>query len=95
MYLFGKSWQGLTRSADVVMAKEVETKYGYGDKPWIAFEHVTMTPICKRLVEPSLLDENEKKWLNDYHQEIWKKTSPYFENDELTKAWLKKETSPL
>ena len=51
-----------------------------------------MTPMCRKLIEPSLLTENEKKWLNDYHAEVYDKTHKYFENDELTMKWLKRET---
>ncbi|KAI5282326.1 hypothetical protein KEM54_002838, partial [Ascosphaera aggregata] len=81
--------------ADIIMCKQVDTKYAFGDKPYLGFEHVTMSPICKRLIEPSLLSKDEKEWLNSYHKEIFDKTSPYFENEEFTLNWLKRETSPL
>lgn len=77
------------------MAKEVETNHKFGDKPWLGFEHVTMTPLCQKLIDPSLLTPVEIKWVNDYHTEVWHKTSGYFENDELTKSWLKRETAAI
>ncbi|KAI5307765.1 hypothetical protein KEM55_007487 [Ascosphaera atra] len=83
------------RIENIFMVRPVETKYSFGDKPWLGFEHVTMTPICKKLIDPSLLTADELKWLNDYHAEIYEKTSPFFEKDEFTLNWLKKETSPL
>jgi len=77
------------------MAREVETEHKFGDKPWLSFEHVTMTPIGRNLIESSLLSTEETKWVNDYHQEIWTKTHGYFEKDELSLNWLKRETQPL
>ncbi|KAI1338074.1 putative Xaa-pro aminopeptidase P [Xylariaceae sp. FL0016] len=83
------------RIENIVMVKEVETKNRFGDKPYLGFEHVTMVPYCRKLIDPSLLTETEKKWLNDYHQDILKKTKDYFENDQLTMNWLKRETQPF
>lgn len=85
----------LTPIIDIIMAKEVKTTHKFGEKPWLGFEHVTMTPLCQKLINPSLLSDAEKKWVNDYHTEIWEKTSKYFENDELTRNWLKRETQPI
>jgi Xaa-Pro aminopeptidase len=74
------------------MVKEVHTAHKFGDKPYLGFEHVTMVPMCRKLVDPSLLTSEETQWLNDYHQEVFKKTKSFFEKDELTMAWLKRET---
>ncbi|KAL1958992.1 hypothetical protein VTO42DRAFT_3233 [Malbranchea cinnamomea] len=83
------------RIENVVIVKEVETPYKFGSRPYLGFEHVTMTPLCRKLIEPSLLTAQEKQWVNDYHAEVWEKTSGYFENDELTRNWLKRETAPI
>ncbi|KAK2749845.1 hypothetical protein FQN57_005259 [Myotisia sp. PD_48] len=83
------------RIENVILAKEVTTPHKFGEKPWLGFEYVTMTPLCRKLIDLTLLTEGEKKWVNDYHAKVWEKTSGYFENDELTRAWLKRETQPL
>ncbi|KAL6704581.1 hypothetical protein ACN47E_008091 [Coniothyrium glycines] len=82
------------RIENMIMVKEVETKHKFGDKPYLGFEHVTMTPHCRNLVDTSLLTEDEQKFINEYHQEVFAKTSKYFDNDSLTLAWLKRETAP-
>ncbi|KAJ4311562.1 hypothetical protein N0V94_007890 [Neodidymelliopsis sp. IMI 364377] len=82
------------RIENMIMVKEVETKHQFGDKPYLGFEHVTMTPHCRNLVEMNLLTEDEKKFINEYHQEVFEKTSEYFKNDALTLNWLKRETAP-
>ena len=77
------------------MAREVHPPHQFGDKTWLGFEHVTMTPIGRNLIEPSLLSDAEIKWVNEYHAEIWEKTHGFFEKDELTRSWLKRETQPI
>ncbi|CAG8931799.1 unnamed protein product [Penicillium salamii] len=81
--------------ADVVMCREVQTPHNFGDKQWLGFEHVTMTPIGRNLIEPSLLSDAELKWVNDYHAEIWSKTEHFFQADDLTRSWLERETQPI
>jgi Xaa-Pro aminopeptidase len=83
------------RCTDIIMAREVETPHRFGDKPWLGFEHVTMTPLGRNLIEPSLLTKDEIKWVNDYHAEVWEKTHGFFANDELSRNWLRRETQPL
>lgn len=83
------------RIENMIMAKEAKTNHKFGDKPWICFEHVTVVPMCRRLIDPALLAPEERQWLNDYHQEVWEKTSGYFKDDERTTKWLKRETAPI
>lgn len=61
-----------------------------GDRPMHGFEPMTFAPIDLNLVVPSLLTEDERAWLNDYHAKVWEKVSPFV--DEATKAWLKDAT---
>ena len=79
----------------MIMVKEVETKHKFGDKPWLGFEHVTMTPLCRKLLDEKLLSAAERKWVNDYHKEIWQKTSGFFKNDERTRKWLDRECAEI
>ncbi|KAI5928787.1 putative Xaa-pro aminopeptidase P [Camillea tinctor] len=80
------------RIENIVVVKEVQTKHKFGDKPYLGFEHVTMVPYCRKLIDASLLSPEEKKWLNDYNADIFEKTKSYFENDQLTLSWLERET---
>ena len=83
------------RIENIVMVKEVETKHRFGDKPYLGFEHVTMTPYCRNLIDVGLLTKGEKRWIDESHKEIYEKTKKFFEGDERTLKWLKKETAPL
>lgn len=83
------------RIENIVMVREIETKYKFGEKPFLGFEHVTMVPYCQNLLDASLLTSGEKKWLNAYNAEVLEKTRSYFEEDPLTMAWLQRETMPI
>lgn len=79
--------------------KEVKLAHSFGDKPFLGFDHVTMVPMCRKLIDPKLLTDGEIKYLNDYHAEVWEKTNGYFgdgerEQERLALAWLKRETQP-
>ncbi|KAL7940895.1 X-prolyl aminopeptidase [Trichoderma barbatum] len=83
------------RIENIIMVKEVKTKYAFGDKPFLGFEHVTMVPYCRNLIDESMLSEAEKAWLNASNVEILEKTKAFFEGDALTTAWLTRETRKI
>ncbi|KAG6040957.1 hypothetical protein E4U41_006491 [Claviceps citrina] len=80
------------RIENMMLVKEVQTEHCFGDKPFLGFEHVTLVPYCRRLIDFSLLDKDEKAWLNSYNTEVLEKTKRFFEEDDLTMTWLKRET---
>ncbi len=83
------------RIENMIMAREAHTNHKFGDKPWISFEHVTMVPMCRKMIDPKLLDPEEREWLDSYHKEVWEKTKGYFDKDERSTKWLKRETAPI
>lgn len=82
------------RIENVIMVKEVKTKHNFGDKPYYGFEHVTMVPMCRKLIDVTLLSDKERHWLTDYHKEVLEKTLPFFEEDEMSRTWLERECGP-
>ncbi|KAF2231895.1 putative Xaa-pro aminopeptidase P [Viridothelium virens] len=82
------------RIENVVMVKETQTEHKFGDKPFLGFEHVTMVPMCRKLIDESLLEERERDWLNAYHEEVREKTKGFFKGDERSVKWLERETQP-
>ena len=88
------------RIENIVLCVPKETEHKFGDKPWLGFENVTMTPLCCKLIDPKLLTEGEVEWINSYHTKVFDKTSKFFQGKEeeskkLALAWLKRETSKL
>jgi Xaa-Pro aminopeptidase len=57
------------------------------DKPLNAFETLTLAPIDRRLVEPSLMTAEEIAWLDGYHARVRDTLAPLV--DEPTRAWLR------
>jgi Xaa-Pro aminopeptidase len=66
-----------------------QTEFG----EFLNFETLTLCPIDTRCIEPTLLRDNEKRWLNDYHATVRKRLSPLLSGDAL--AWLEQRTETL
>lgn len=54
-------------------------------------------PIQTKLVKAELLSPDERKWLDEYHQEVLSKVSPLLHDfgDARAVAWLQRECQPL
>ncbi len=61
-----------------------------GNHQMLGFETLTLAPIDQRLINVDLLNENEKQWLNTYHQQVFDNISPQL--DQPTRNWLKTAT---
>lgn len=83
------------RIENIIMCREQHTTHRFGDKPYLGFEHVTMVPYCRKLIDVALLNRKEQAWVDNYHREIYEKTKSYFQDDERTMRWLVRETAPL
>lgn len=84
VYKEGK--HGIRIENDVVVKKDIETDSGQ----FMKFETISYCPIDLEGVDVELLNESERQWLNNYHEEVYKKLSPYLEGEE--KEWLRRET---
>ena len=60
---------------------------------WLTWETLTLCPYDTKLIDLSLLTEQERQWLNDYHAEVYRRISPLLDNEDA--KWLKKKTLPL
>ncbi|MCE0463676.1 aminopeptidase P family protein [Pseudomonas uvaldensis] len=60
---------------------------------FLEFETLTLCPIDTRCLEPSLLTQDEKGWLNAYHAEVQRRLSPLLEGDAL--QWLNTRTMAI
>ncbi|KAI9826907.1 MAG: hypothetical protein M1832_005846 [Thelocarpon impressellum] len=93
--LLGKSSPLKALFADMVLTREAKTTHQFGEKPYLSFEHVTMVPMCRALIDEDLLTVGERKWLDSYHAEVREKTRGFFEKDERSLKWLERETCPI
>ncbi|KAL5204835.1 hypothetical protein ABZP36_009706 [Zizania latifolia] len=81
------------RLENVLIVKDAKTKYNFGDKGYLAFEHITWAPYQSKLIDTTLLTPGEIEWVNAYHADCCKILQPYL--DEQEKEWLKKATEPI
>lgn len=54
---------------------------------------LSFVPFDRAAIDVSLLEKAELNWLNDYHQEVFDKISPFLA--EAEREWLRKETAAL
>lgn len=66
-----------------------ETAFGR----FLQFETLTLCPIDKTPIISSLLSSEEIQWLNNYHQTVYERLSPYLNEAEC--AWLRDATAPV
>jgi len=63
----------------------------FGD--FLEFETLTLCPIDTRCLLPELLSEQERTWLNAYHQQVCERLAPLLEGAAL--QWLRERTVAL
>ncbi|XP_047177456.1 aminopeptidase P1 isoform X2 [Vigna umbellata] len=81
------------RLENVLIVKEADTKFNFGDKGYLSFEHITWAPYQTKLIDLKLLSPEEINWVNSYHSTCRDILAPYL--DEVENAWLKKATEPI
>ncbi|KAL3631673.1 Aminopeptidase P2 [Castilleja foliolosa] len=81
------------RIENLLYVKEVSTPNRFGGLEYLGFEKITFFPIQIKLVDSSLLSDNEVEWLNDYHKQVWEKVSPLLDGSAY--QWLWNNTRPL
>jgi Xaa-Pro aminopeptidase len=80
------------RIENLVVVSEPEEIAG-GERPMMRFETITLAPIDLELVEPALLTEDERAWLNLYHARVRETLSPLVDSE--TRAWLAHATRAI
>lgn len=74
---------GIRHENEMVVEKGNVNTYGQ----FMHFEPLTFVPFDVDGIDASLLTEEEKAWLNNYHSQVYEKISPYLTQEEA--AWLK------
>ena len=67
--------------------------YVKGDRNKLRFENLTMAPIDKDLIIRKNLNENEKKWLNNYHKTVLRNLKKFM--NRIERLELKKACSAI
>jgi Xaa-Pro aminopeptidase len=80
------------RIENLILVIEAATVEG-GEKTLYGFETLTLAPIDRRLILPSLLTPDEREWLDAYHARVRTALAPMLEGEDA--AWLAQATAPL
>ena len=80
---------GIRIENEIVVRKAEKNEYGQ----FMDFEVVTFAPIDVDAIDVSLLLQNEKDYLNNYHKEVYNKIAPFLNDNE--KEWLKEYTREI
>ncbi|MEG1312262.1 MAG: aminopeptidase P family protein [Romboutsia sp.] len=80
---------GIRIENEIVVRKAEKNEYGQ----FMDFEVVTFAPIDLDAIDPNIMMEDEKKYLNNYHKEVYEKISPFLNNEE--QEWLKEYTRAI
>jgi len=71
----------------------VQPTDGSAEREMLGFETLTLAPIDRNLIDPSLLDDDEIAWLNEYHIRVRDTLTPLVDSD--TGRWLAEATEPV
>ncbi|MGA7814120.1 aminopeptidase P family protein [Caballeronia sp.] len=78
------------RIENLVMNRAAE-KTEFGD--FLKFETLTLCPIDTRCIDLTLLRDDERAWLNEYHATVLLRVSPHVSG--TAKIWLEKRTQAI
>lgn len=87
IYLEGEF--GVRTESLLLTVRAEKTEYGQ----FLAFENLTLCPIDLDAVVPDMLTADETDYLNQYHENVYRKLRPFMNEEET--AWLRDATRPL
>lgn len=87
VYLSGE--YGIRLENLMLCVQDRQTSWG----DFMRFETLTMVPFDRDVILPECMGEEELRWLNEYHSEVYDKISPYLDQQEA--EWLAEVTAPL
>ena len=65
------------------------------DENHLGFENLTFIPYERNLIDMSLISNDFRKYIDDFHKQCYEKLSPFLKNDEKALDYLKRKTQPL
>ena len=80
---------GIRLENELLVRKDIKNEYGQ----FMYFEPITLVPFDLDAIEASLLRDDEKELLNNYHKLVYDVVSPYLTEEERT--WLQTYTRAI
>lgn len=79
------------RIENLILSRAYRTTEEFGD--FLNFETLTLFPYDSRLIDLSVLSDEELAWVNNYHATVFERLSPAL--DDAQREWLKEKTKKL
>ncbi|MCK4414386.1 MAG: aminopeptidase P family protein [Candidatus Eisenbacteria sp.] len=70
-----------------------DRKHSTTEREWCLLESLTLCPIDRTLIDPAMLDAEERRWLDEYHERVFQSLAPRLKKAE--RAWLRSKTQPI
>lgn len=80
------------RIENLIVVTEAAVPEG-GDRKMLGFETLTFAPIDTRLIDRTIMNDDEVSWLNAYHGEVLAKIGPSLSGEDLN--WLTSACAPI
>lgn len=87
--IYKQGMHGIRTENMVVVVEAEKTECGQ----FMKFEALTLCPIDLDGIKIEMLNEDEKTWLNSYHEKVYQKLSPSLNEEE--NAWLREATRAI
>jgi Xaa-Pro aminopeptidase len=87
-----KSGEYGIRIENLIVVSKAKRPEG-GERTLFEFETITRAPIDRKLVDVSMLDDEERAWIDAYHATVRLEVAPLL--DDPDRAWLENATAPL
>lgn len=78
-----------------MIVKKVSFEKKNDPTEFLGFEHVTLVPLQRKLIDISLLTSEQLRWIDTYHAECRCLVSPYLKTHSPGWNWLQRETIPF
>ena len=73
----------------MLITEKCQTEFG----TYYQFEPLTLCPIDREAIDRKSLTQEEKDWLNDYHERVFNELSPGLTKEE--QEWLAEATQKI
>ncbi|XP_067012527.2 xaa-Pro aminopeptidase ApepP isoform X2 [Anabrus simplex] len=85
------------RLENIVRIIPSSAPHNFQDRGYLTFETITLVPIQTKMLDRTLLTEEEVSYLNDYHKECREKVGSLLKKQHQNEAydWLFRETEPI
>jgi len=80
---------GIRHESLLLCLEDEKTDYGQ----FMKFDSVTMVPFDLEGIIPEQMKQDEKDWLNQYHEKVYEKIAPHLNDEE--RVWLREATRAI